>query len=78
MRRLSIVKSVKKRSPRSLWPSVTPQLFIVTLCERPKEAWDALRKHFERETLVNKLFMKKQYFRMEMKEGTSMKCVSKA
>ena len=29
-----------------------------------------LRKHFERETLANKLLLKKQYFRKEMKEGT--------
>ena len=30
-----------------------------------------LRNHFERDTLANKLFLKKQYFRTEMKEGTS-------
>ena len=39
-------------------------------CEELKQAWDALRKHFERETLANKLFLKKRYFRSEMKEGT--------
>ena len=50
----------------------TPQLYLVTSCEQPKDTWDTLRKHFERETLANKLFLKKQYFRMEMKEGTSM------
>ncbi len=50
----------------------TPQLYLVTSCEQPKEAWDTLRNHFERETLANKLFLKKQYFRTEMKEGTSM------
>ena len=47
------------------------QLYLVTSCEEPKQAWDALKKHFERETLANKLFLKKQYFRSEMKEGTS-------
>jgi len=50
----------------------TSQLYLVTSCEGPKEAWDALRNHFERETLANKLFLKKQYFRSEMKEGTSI------
>ena len=50
----------------------TPQLYLVTSCEGPKEIWDALRGHYERETLANKLFLKKQYFRKEMKEGTSM------
>ena len=33
---------------------------------------DALKNHFERETLANKLLLKKQYFRSEMKEGTSV------
>ena len=50
----------------------TPQLYVVTSCEQPKEACDALRNHFERETLADKLFLKKQYFQTEMKEGTSM------
>ena len=48
------------------------QLYLVTSCEQPKQAWDALKNHFERETLVNKLLLKKQYFRSEMKEGTSV------
>ena len=48
------------------------QLYLVTSCEEPKQAWDVLKKHFERETLANKLFLKKQYFRSEMKEGTSV------
>ena len=50
----------------------TPQLYLVTSCEQPKDTWNTLRKHFECETLANKLFLKKQYFQMEMKEGTSM------
>ena len=48
------------------------QLYLVTLCEEPKQAWNALKNHFERETLANKLLLKKQYFRSEMKEGTSV------
>ena len=48
------------------------QLYLVTSCEEPKQAWDALKKHFERETLASKLFLKKKYFRSEMKEGTSV------
>ena len=35
-----------------------------------KDAWDVLKRHFERDTLANKLFLKKQYFRKEMSEGT--------
>ena len=47
------------------------QLYLVTSCEQARDAWVALRNHFERDTLANKLFLKKQYFRTEMKEGTS-------
>ena len=48
------------------------QLYLITSYEEPRRAWTALRNHFERDTLVNKLILKKQYFRMEMTEGTSM------
>ena len=48
------------------------QLYLVTSCEEPKQAWNALKNHFERETLANKLLLKKQCFRSEMKEGTSV------
>ena len=50
----------------------TPQLYLVTSCESPKDVWDMLHNHFECETLANKLFLKKKYFRKEMKEGMSM------
>ena len=50
----------------------TSQLYLITSCEEPKEAWDVLKKHFERETLSNKLFLKKQYFQKEMSEGSSV------
>ena len=44
----------------------------MTSYEHPREAWEALWNHFERDTLANKLFLKKLYFRTEMKEGTSV------
>ena len=50
----------------------TSQIYLITACENAKAAWDALRNHYERETLANKLFLKKKYFRMEMKEGTQI------
>ena len=50
----------------------TSQLYLITSTESPRDAWDILRNHFERDTLANKLFLKKQYFWNEMKEGTSM------
>ena len=48
------------------------QLYLITSYEEPRRAWTALKNHFERDTLVNKLILKKQYFRMEMAEGASM------
>ena len=67
---------LRQRSQRAFSTIVmaitTPQLYLVTTCEEPKDAWDVLRNNFERETLANKLFLKMQYFRMEMGEGTSM------
>ncbi len=54
-------------------------IYLITSCEKPADAWKTLRDHFERDSLVNKLMLKKRYFRMEMKEGTSvethMKCM---
>ena len=40
----------------------TPQLYLITSCEKPKDAWDALRNHFERKTLANKLYLKNSIF----------------
>ena len=37
----------------------TPQLYLVTSCDKPKDAWDKLCEHFECKTLANKLFLKK-------------------
>ena len=48
------------------------QLYLVTSSETPSAAWTALRNHYERDTLANKLLLKKQYFRAEMKDGTSV------
>ena len=50
----------------------TSQLYLITFCEEPKKAWDALKKYFERETLANKLFLKKQYFEKKISEGSSI------
>lgn len=41
-------------------------------CTSAEEAWSTLKKHFERETLANKLFLKKTYLRCEMKHGANM------
>ena len=42
------------------------QLYLITLCEEPKQAWNALKNYFKQETLANKLLLKKEYFRSEI------------
>ena len=48
------------------------QLYHITSYEEPGRVWTALKNHFERNTPVNTLILKKQYYRMEMAEGTPM------
>lgn len=42
----------------------TTQLYLITSCKTPKEAWDTLKGYFERDTLANKLFLKKKILQM--------------
>ena len=64
----------QKKSEKALATIVlgisTSKLYLTTSCECPKNAWNVLKQHFERDSLANKLFLKKQYFRMEMRERT--------
>lgn len=50
----------------------TSQLYLITSCDTAAAAWKALCDHFECKTIGNKLILKKQYFRSEMREGMSM------
>lgn len=34
--------------------------YLITSCEKPADAWQVLRDHFERDTLVNKLMFPKK------------------
>ena len=34
-------------------------IYLITSCEEPAAAWTSLRDHFERDTLVNTLMLKK-------------------
>ena len=47
-------------------------LYLITSCTSPKTAWDTLQQHFERDSLTNKLFLKKRCFRTVMQEGSSV------
>ena len=56
----------KKRQEKTfstLALAISPaQLYLITSYDKPKPAWDALCEHFEKNTLANKLLLKKQYF----------------
>ena len=56
----------KKRQEKTfstLALAISPaQLYLITSYDTPKPAWDALCEHFEKNTLANKLLLKKQYF----------------
>lgn len=70
------VAQFRSKSQKTFWTIVlaikSAQLYLVSSCKDPKLAWNALKKHFERDTLANKLFLKKKYFLTEMNERTSI------
>ena len=49
----------RKKSQKALSAIVmavsTSQLYLITSCDSAQQAWEALRGHFERDTLANKL-----------------------
>lgn len=48
------------------------QIYLISSTESPVVAWRLLREHFQRDTLNNRIYLKKKYFRMEMSEGRSI------
>ena len=66
------LKRRQKKTSEIVLSIITSQLYLITSFETPKPAWDALRNHYERDSLPNKLLLKKKYFRMETKEGDSI------
>jgi hypothetical protein len=48
------------------------QLYLITDCEEPKEAWDRLKAHFDRQTTANKIYLKKKFYHLQMKEGSKL------
>ena len=47
-------------------------LYLITECEDAKDTWEKLQSHFERDSLANRLFLKKKYFRTVMSENASI------
>lgn len=71
-----VKESFKQRSEQAfsiLVLSVSSEMiYMISECATANEAWDKLGKHFERDSLSNKIFLKKKYFRSEMKESESL------
>ena len=44
-------------------------LYLITECEDAKDTWEKLQSHFERDSLANRLFVKKKYFRTVVSEN---------
>ena len=66
-------KKQQEKTFLTLALAISPaQLYLITSYDKPKPVWDALCEHFEKNTLANKLLLKKQYFRMEIKKGSSI------
>jgi len=61
-----------KQKSQKAFLTITSQQYLVTSCEGPHEAWEALKAYFERDSLANKLFLIRQYFCTQMKDGTSI------
>ena len=47
-------------------------IYLMTECQTPKEIWNKLKLRFERDTTANKLFLKRQFFSMKLKESDSL------
>jgi hypothetical protein len=53
--------------------SIEPsQLYLITTFDDPRDAWRALKGHYDRQTVANKLFLKRSFFRAEMDEGSTV------
>lgn len=69
-------EAFKKRYERAFSAvvlSVSSELiYLIRECNTPNEAWKKLEGHFERNTLANKIHLKKAYFRANMAESSSV------
>jgi len=48
------------------------QLYLITSAKTPDAAWKMLTTQFEKDTASNRIYLKKQFFRLAMKEGTPL------
>ena len=67
----SFEKAQKKT--KALVTSIKSDLiYLITECQISKDIWDKLKQRFERDTIVNKLFLKQKFFSLKMKESDSL------
>ena len=60
----------KKKTVSSIVLAVSAKnTYLITSRIIAKAAWDALQSHFERDILANRIYLKKHYFRVVMKDG---------
>ena len=62
----------QKKAAAMIVTAVNSELYyLLTSCnDDPHQMWEAMRAHFERDTTVNKVYLKKQLVMLRMQEGT--------
>ena len=65
-------KNSQKALTNIVLAMASSQIYLIQNCEKPNDAWKKLQEHFEAGTLATKLHLRKQYFRMEMEDGSSV------
>ena len=68
----SFEKAQKKTKALIITSIKSDLIDLITECQTPKEIWDKLKQRFERDTIVNKLFLKQKFFSQKMKESDSV------
>ena len=70
---IATFEKAQKKTKALIVTSVKSDLiYLITECQTPKEIWDKLKQRFERDTIVNKLFLKQKFFSLKMKESDSL------
>ena len=70
---IATFEKAQKKTKALIVTSIKSDLiYLITECQTPKEIWDQLKQRFERDTIVNKLFLKQKFFSLKMKESDSL------
>jgi len=63
----------QQKAMATLVMGISPDfIYLVTSCTTPMGVWVTLKAQFERNTLANKLSLRRQYFTTKMQEGQSV------